>query len=185
MQDEAAQLVSLFMAPLPGEKIMDACAGLGGKTGHIAQIMENKGRIIAVDKDRGKLGMLRSEMMHLGISIVTTRSMDLAQPPEPGKGTPGFDRILLDAPCSGIGVMRRNPDIKWHRSEKELEKNKTRQLRLLENLAHAVKPDGFLVYAVCSAEPEENEEVIHTFLKNHTNFIIDSIHLWVKIANPR
>ena len=68
--------------------------------------------------------------------------------------------------------MRRNPDIKWHRSEKELAKNKTRQLRLLENLAHAVKPDGFLVYAVCSPEPEENEEVIHQFLKKHGDFVI-------------
>jgi 16S rRNA (cytosine967-C5)-methyltransferase len=171
VQDEAAQLVSLLLDPRPGETVLDACAGLGGKTGHIAQLMKNKGAVVALDIDGGKLSQLEAEMQRLGISIVSTLCRDLERrlaqvPPE------GFDRILLDAPCSGLGVMRRNPDIKWHRSEKELAKNKTRQLRLLENLAHAVKPDGFLVYAVCSPEPEENEEVIHQFLKKHGDFVI-------------
>jgi len=171
VQDEAAQLVSLLLDPRPGETVLDACAGLGGKTGHIAQLMKNKGAVVALDIDKGKLSQLEAEMQRLGISIVSTRCLDLEHglPQLPVKG---FDRILCDAPCSGLGVMRRNPDIKWHRSEKELTKNKTRQLRLLENLAHAVKPDGFLVYAVCSPEPEENEEVIDQFLKRHDEFVI-------------
>jgi 16S rRNA (cytosine967-C5)-methyltransferase len=133
--------------------------------------MKNKGAVIALDIDGGKLSRLEAEMQRLGISIVSTLCLDLEHglPQVPANG---FDRILLDAPCSGLGVMRRNPDIKWHRSEKELAKNKTRQLRLLKNLAHAVKPEGFLVYAVCSPEPEENEEVIHQFLKKHGDFVI-------------
>ncbi len=171
VQDEAAQLVSLLLDPRPGETVLDACAGLGGKTGHIAQLMKNKGAVIALDIDGGKLSQLEAEMHRLGISIVSTLCLDLEHglPQLPAKG---FDRVLLDAPCSGLGVMRRNPDIKWHRSEKELAKNKTRQLRLLENLAHAVKPEGFLAYAVCSPEPEENEEVIHQFLEKHGDFVI-------------
>jgi 16S rRNA (cytosine967-C5)-methyltransferase len=171
VQDEAAQLVSLLLDPRPGETVLDACAGLGGKTGHIAQLMKNKGAVVALDIDGGKLSQLEAEMQRLDISIVSTRCLDLEHglPQVPPKG---FDRILLDAPCSGLGVMRRNPDIKWHRSEKELAKNKARQLRLLENLVHAVKPDGFLVYAVCSPEPEENEEVIDQFLKKHGDFVI-------------
>ena len=171
VQDEAAQLVSLLLDPKPGETILDVCAGRGGKTGHIAQLMKNKGAVVALDIDGGKLSQLEAAMQRLGISIVSTLCLDLERglPRAPAKG---FDRILLDAPCSGLGVMRRNPDIKWHRSEKELMKHKTRQLRLMENLAHAVKPDGFLVYAVCSPEPEENEEVIDQFLKKHADFAI-------------
>ena len=171
VQDEAAQLVSLLLDPRPGETVLDACAGLGGKTGHIAQLMKNKGAVIALDIDGEKLSQLEAAMQRLGVSIVSTLCLDLERglPQAPAKG---YDRILLDAPCSGLGVMRRNPDIKWHRSEKELAKNKTRQLRLMGNLAHAVKEDGFLVYAVCSPEPEENEEVIEQFLKRHPDFVI-------------
>ena len=173
VQDEAAQLVSLFLAPLPGERFMDACAGLGGKTGHIAQLMENKGRIIAVDKDRAKLGMLRSEMMHLGISTVTTRSMDLALPPEPGKGAPGFDRILLDAPCSGLGVLRRNPDAKWSAAKKNLAPFQERQIDMMTHLAPFLKVNGTLLFTVCSMEPEENEEAVAAFLQKHPDFIVE------------
>ncbi len=172
VQDEAAQLVSLLLDPRPGEFVLDACAGLGGKTGHIAQLMNNKGAVVALDMNAQKLWQLEAEMQRLGISIVSTLCLDLEHG-VPQRPRQGFDRILLDAPCSGLGVMRRNPDIKWHRSEKKLARYKTRQVRLLENLAHAVKADGYLMYAVCSPEPEENEEVIHQFLKNHGEFVID------------
>lgn len=172
VQDEAAQLVSLLLDPQPGEKIMDACAGLGGKTGHIAQLMYNEGLIVALEKDKAKLSQLNAEMNRLGISIASPLRHDLEHS-LPQNQPMGFDRILLDAPCSGLGVIRRNPDIKWQKSKKDLAKNRTRQLRMLENLSPAIRPGGFLVYAVCSMEPEENEEVIHTFLKNHTNFVID------------
>jgi len=172
VQDEAAQLISLFLAPRPGERIMDACAGLGGKTGHIAQLIGNNGKIIAVDKNRQKLSQLRSEMMHLGISTVTTRSLDLNDPPDAGNHA-GFDRILLDAPCSGLGVLRRNPDAKWAAAKKNLEAFKERQSNFLTHLAPRLKVNGTLLYAVCSMEPEENAAVVEAFLKTHSGYIVD------------
>ena len=172
VQDEAAQLVSLLLNPQPGETILDACAGLGGKTGHIAQLMKNSGRLVAMDKDEKKLLRLESDMHRLGVSIVTSRIHDLSTPLNPehvGK----FDRILLDAPCSGLGVLRRNPDIKWRALRKNLAYYHKTQALFLDNLAHLVKPSGVLVYAVCSTEPEENESVIKGFLNKHTQFAIE------------
>lgn len=172
VQDEAAQLVTRMLNPRPGECILDACAGLGGKTGHIAQSMENQGKILAMDSGREKLDRLKTEMERLGVSIVTGCEYDLNTKPEPEKFTV-FDRVLLDAPCSGLGVIRRNPDTKWAVSEKDLARYKKRQICFLEHLAGLVKPDGLLVYAVCSTEPEENEAVVSAFLKKHTEFKIE------------
>ena len=172
VQDEAAQLVTLLMNPQPGETILDACAGLGGKTGHIAQLMKNHGRIIAMDVNRKKLTLLRSEMMHLGVTLVTTNSHDLNQPVEL-RSSRMFDRILLDAPCSGLGVLRRNPDAKWAAFKHNLDYYQSRQLTFLDRLAPLVKPNGILIYTVCSIEPEENETVVDNFLKAHPSFVID------------
>jgi 16S rRNA (cytosine967-C5)-methyltransferase len=172
VQDEAAQLVSLLLNPQPEESVLDACAGLGGKTAHIAQLMQNKGSIAAMDKDEKKLQQLDTDMQRLGISIVRAYGHDLDSPldtKQPGD----FDRILLDAPCSGLGVLRRNPDIKWKSREAGLKRHADIQKRFLENLAPLVKPNGVLVYAVCSIEPEENEAVIDAFLKKHPKFVID------------
>lgn len=173
VQDEAAQLISLLLDPQPGETVLDACAGLGGKTGHIAQLMENKGTLIALDLDADKLKRLESEMQRLAVAIVATRACDLEASPvqlEPNT----FDRVLLDAPCSGLGVMRRHPDIKWRANRKNLAPFQRRQLKLLQNVCRLVKPGGILVYAVCSPEPEENEGVINAFLKKNTEFDIDN-----------
>jgi len=171
VQDEAAQLVTLLLNPQPGDTVLDACAGLGGKTGHIAQLMNNEGLVVALDVSESKLSRLNTEMRRLGTSIVSTFNHDLEQK-LPQDILPAFDRILLDAPCSGLGVMRRNPDIKWRFSKRNLAKYKTRQLRLLENLGPLLKPSGILVYAVCSPEPEENEAVVNEFLKNHDELVI-------------
>jgi len=171
VQDEAAQLVSLLLDPQPGDTVLDACAGLGGKTGHIAQLMKNEGVLVALDVGENKLSRLKAEMQRLGISILSTLNHNLERE-FPRDQLPGFDRILLDAPCSGLGVMRRNPDIKWRSSKRNLTKFKIRQILLLENLCRLVKPSGILVYAVCSPEPEENEEVVNEFLKNHDDFVI-------------
>ena len=111
-------------------------------------------------------------MQRLGISIVHPYDHDLNSPLDP-KQQGDFDRILLDAPCSGLGVLRRNPDIKWKSSEADLKRHAGVQKRFLENLAPLVKPNGVLVYAVCSIEPEENEAVIDAFLKKHPEFVID------------
>lgn len=172
VQDEAAQLVTLLLNPQPGETILDACAGLGGKTGHIAQLMKNSGRLVAMDKDENKLLQLESEMYRLGVSIVTTRIHDLSISLDRelfGK----FDRILLDAPCSGLGVLRRNPDIKWRALRQNPANYQKKQAMFVDNLANLVKPSGTLVYAVCSTEPEENESVIKGFLNKHANFAIE------------
>jgi 16S rRNA (cytosine967-C5)-methyltransferase len=172
VQDEAAQLVSLLLDPQPGESVLDACAGLGGKTAHLAQLMKNKGNIAAMDKDEKKLQQLGHEMQRLGISIVRPTCHDLNL--TPGTKLRGeFDRILLDAPCSGLGVVRRNPDIKWKSDEADLKRHARVQKRFLENLVQMIKPYGILVYAVCSVEPEENEAVVDTFLKKHPEFVID------------
>jgi 16S rRNA (cytosine967-C5)-methyltransferase len=172
VQDEAAQLVTLLLNPQPGETILDACSGLGGKTGHIAQIMKNSGKLVAMDKDEHKLLRLGSEMHRLGVSIVTTYLHDLNNP-LPRNDLGNFDRILLDAPCSGLGVLRRNPDTKWRPSRQHPEYWQKRQSLFLDNLAHLVKPSGVLVYAVCSMEPEENEAVIKDFLNKHDQFAIE------------
>ena len=172
VQDEAAQLVSLLLNPQAGERVMDACAGFGGKTGHIAQLMKNKGSILALDILEEKLLKLESEMTRLGITIVKSICRNLQKPNLRQQLKP-FDRILLDAPCSGLGVMRRNPDIKWHASQKNLTKFQVKQLALLDNLSSLVKHSGILVYAVCSPEREETEDVVNEFLKNHAEFAID------------
>lgn len=173
VQDEAAQLVTLILNPQPDETVLDACAGLGGKTGHIAQIMENRGRLFAMDKDEKKLKQLESEMHRLGISIVSTCIYDLNNPSNL-KRFGKFDRILLDAPCSGLGVLRRNPDAKWITSKQNLAYYHKRQALFLDNLADLVKPSGVLVYAVCSTEPEENESVVNGFLNKHPEFAMEN-----------
>lgn len=172
VQDEAAQLVALLLNPKPGETVLDACAGLGGKTAHIAQLMQNKGNIVALDKDEKKLQQLGFEMQRLSISIVQARCYDLNSSLN-NKQVGLFDRVLLDAPCSGLGVLRRNPDIKWNSAEADLRRHANIQKRLLVSLAKILKPKGILVYSVCSIEPEENEAVINAFLKNHPEFVID------------
>ncbi len=172
VQDEAAQLVSLMLAPRPGETVLDACAGLGTKTGHIAQLMNNCGRILAMDLSGEKLQRLQDEMKRLGIGIVSTLVHDL-QTPVRKRPAPEFDRVLLDAPCSGLGVLRRNPDTKWSVLPRHLGRLQARQKLFLANVAPLVRPGGgTLVYAVCSQEPEETESVITDFLNHHQDFAI-------------
>lgn len=172
VQDEAAQLVTEFLGPKPGERILDACAGLGGKTGHIAQLMENKGTVTALDIERRKLASLDTEARRLGLHIIQTKAIDLMKTSIKDFDT-YFDRVLLDAPCSGLGVLRRNPDTKWKRSKNDVERLGAKQKKMLNAAANLVKPGGILVYAVCSCEKEENENVINSFLNKRKDFSID------------
>jgi 16S rRNA (cytosine967-C5)-methyltransferase len=174
VQDEAAQITGHIFSPRPGETVLDACAGLGGKTGHIAQLMNNQGALVAMDRDRRKLARLESEMIRLGVSIVTTSCHDLSSPPA-GVVPAAFDRILLDAPCSGLGVLRRNPDAKWRVTLKDIKRLQRVQYDLLGTLSPSLKPSGTLLYVVCSTEPEENESVVSKFLENHPGFQADPI----------
>jgi 16S rRNA (cytosine967-C5)-methyltransferase len=169
VQDEAAQLVSLLLAPRPGETVLDACAGRGGKTGHLAQLMANQGGLKAMDQSAVRLQQLREEMRRLGVSNVSVLEGDLGQPASPDLQE-RFDRVLLDAPCSGLGTLQRNPDIKWASGKQGLQRYHTMQFRLLERAAERVKPGGVLVYAVCSPEPEESIEVVKAFLAQTPEF---------------
>jgi len=173
VQDGAAQLISLLLDPRPGETVLDACAGLGGKTTHLAQRMENRGRVVALDHVAAKLARLEKEARRMGLAIIETRRTDLNRPIDPAD-LPRFDRILLDAPCSGLGVLRRNPDAKWSSLKKDIAGFTRRQARFLERLAPLIKKQGTLVFAVCSMEPEENESVVKQFLKKHPNFAISA-----------
>jgi 16S rRNA (cytosine967-C5)-methyltransferase len=175
VQDEAAQLVTLLLNPKPGETVLDACAGLGGKTAHMAQVMQNNGRIMALDHSQSKLNRLEKEMKRLGASIVNPIHHDLNAPLSPGQ-TGMFDGILLDAPCSGLGVVRRNPDIKWRASKEKILGCQQKQLLFLHHLAPLVKPGGRMVYTVCSIEPEENEHVVKAFLQQQPGFGLERHH---------
>lgn len=172
IQDEAAQLVSHILDPRPHENILDGCAGLGGKTCHMAQLMENTGSILAVDSQTHKLESLGKEAQRLGLTNIQTRQIDLLDTDI--REFPGyFDRVLVDAPCSGLGVIRRNPDTKWKRNFQDLLRLSALQKKILASAANLVKPGGILVYAVCSCEPEENEQVIQAFLKKRTDYSLD------------
>lgn len=173
VQDEAAQIISHYLNPQPGMHIWDACAGLGTKTGHIAQLISDQGHILASDLNWEKLNQLSREMQRLGVSCVTTRTLDL-QSPEPVNDLPLFDRILIDAPCSGLGVLQKNPDGKWRSTLADIDICAKRQLTILENAVKRLQSEGILVYAVCSVEPEENEWVVRSFLQKHREFVIYS-----------
>lgn len=174
VQDEAAQLITLLAGPQPGERVLDACAAPGGKTTHMAQLMRDKGEIVAVDNDDGRLKRLEENVSNLGLKCIKVVKGDVCNLTDTGRSL--FDRILLDAPCSAIGVIRRNPDIKYRHSRKDMRKFKLGQTDMLRSVSQLVRPGGFLVYSVCSTEPEEGEEVVKEFLKDSRDFyIIDAV----------
>jgi len=171
VQDEAAQIVSLLLSPRPGETVLDACAGRGGKTAHLAALMRNRGAITAVDRSEARLAQLGAEMQRLGVETVAAVAADLLDAHAPLPKT--FDRVLLDAPCSGLGTLRRNPDIKWAAEKRDLARYHRLQCELLERAAGLTRPGGALVYAVCSPEPEETVDVIRGFLAGRQHFRVD------------
>jgi 16S rRNA (cytosine967-C5)-methyltransferase len=174
VQDEAAQLVSLMLDPKPHHTVLDACAGLGGKTLHMAQIMGGQGRITAMDTDPGKLDLLTAETHRLGAGDIQCLALDLMKADQTDFPQ-YFDRVLVDAPCTGLGVLRRNPDSKWKRSFQDIGRMAGQQKKLLNAAANRVKPGGILLYAVCSGEPEENEQVVAAFLKKRKDYILEPV----------
>ena len=161
VQDEAAILVGHALGPQPGETVADVCAAPGTKTTHLAALMANRGRIIAADPHPGRLGLLREACVRLGATVVEPRLAD-ARALADALG-PTCDRVLVDAPCSNLGVLRRNPDGKWRRRPGDFATLVPAQARILEAAAGLVRPGGVLVYATCSLEPEENEAVLAGF----------------------
>lgn len=168
IQDESSMLISHLFSPQPDELIADLCAAPGGKTTHLAQLMKNTGQIYALDEYPHKTTLIQENADRLGISIIQTYTADsrLWNPKIL------FDGILLDAPCTGTGVLRRRPDIRWHRQPKDVEELATLQGELLDHAASLLKPGGRLVYSTCSLESEENEEQISRFISMHPDFVI-------------
>ena len=173
VQDEAAQLVSYIVAPLPGERVLDVCAAPGGKTTHLADMMKDQGEIVAVDISAGRLGIVEANCRRLGISLVKTMRHDAAQPLPFPAGS--FDRVLVDAPCTGLGTWRRNPDGKWRVAEADISRLQHVQQAILSQAAPLVRPGGVLVYATCTMTPEENEGVIAPFLSAHDDFYHEGV----------
>jgi 16S rRNA (cytosine967-C5)-methyltransferase len=171
VQDEASQLVSYILGPHAGERVLDICAAPGGKTSHLAQLMENQGEILAADISQVKLSLLLDNCRRLGISIVKTQIFDATSPlPIPPET---FDRVLVDAPCTGLGTLRRNPDGKWRVKEADITRLQKIQRNILIQAAPMVKSGGVLVYGTCTLTTEENEEVIEPFLSEHKEFRLE------------
>jgi 16S rRNA (cytosine967-C5)-methyltransferase len=167
-QDEGSMLVALLVAPRPGDTVIDTCAAPGGKTTHLAALMENRGRIIACDIRPAKLAAVAKHCARLGVAIVDTRTLDAARV---GTEFPAqADRVLVDAPCSGLGVLRRRPEIRWRLSAEHLASLGAEQQRLLSGASGAVRRGGALVYSVCTGEPEEGQAVVEAFLDRHREF---------------
>ncbi|MEM8722595.1 MAG: 16S rRNA (cytosine(967)-C(5))-methyltransferase [Cyanobacteria bacterium P01_G01_bin.39] len=171
IQDSSAQLVTHLLDPQPGETIIDACAAPGGKTTHIAELMSDRGRIIACDRVAKRLNKVRENAARLqlnSIEIVPGDSREQSQFFEIA------DRVLLDAPCSGLGTLHKRPDIRWRQTPQAIGELFQLQRELLEKSALWVKPNGVLVYATCTLNISENEKVIQSFLENNSNWSIQS-----------
>lgn len=167
-QDESSMLVAEKLDPKHGETIMDVCAAPGGKTTAIAERMNNTGRIIASDIYRRKLDLIDKEARRLGITNIETRSWDATR--VDSAMVQKADRVLVDAPCSGLGVVRRKPEIKYKEYSMDMELLPKKQLAILSASSSYVKPGGVLVYSTCTINPKENEHVVNTFLKKNPSF---------------
>jgi 16S rRNA (cytosine967-C5)-methyltransferase len=169
VQDEAAQLVTLMLAPAEGENVLDACAAPGGKATHLAELMGDRGAVVALEIDGQRIGRLRENIGRLGHAAISVVRGDAAT----YRGRP-FDKVLIDAPCSGLGVLRRHPDGRWNKTEQSVHGRVAIQAAILRNCASLLVVGGAVVYATCTTEPEENEHVISSFLAERGDtFVLD------------
>ena len=168
VQDTGSQMIAPFVEAKPGMRVIDACAGTGGKTLHLAALMQNKGRIIAMDTAVWKLDALKQRALRAGVSIIETKPIETTKAIKRLAGT--ADRVLIDAPCSGLGVLRRNPDAKWRMTAAKIQKLIGEQKEILNSYNRMVKPGGMLIYATCSILPSENRLQVDNFLATHPEF---------------
>ncbi len=166
-QDEASQLVAELVGARPGDRVLDACAAPGGKAAAIAGAMGGRGMLVAADLRPARIRLLRHTLAGVGADAAGVVRLDLRRGVPFG---PVFDRVLVDAPCSGLGVLRRDPEIRWRRVPDDLPRFAAAQVAMAGQAAGAVRPGGVLVYATCSSEPEENEDVVAAFLHAHPDF---------------
>lgn len=170
IQDEGSQLVAFALAPKPGERVVDFCAGAGGKTLALSILMQNKGKIVACDVLENRLKRSAERFRRAGLHNIETKPLKSERDPWVKHHKEKFDRVLVDAPCSGTGTWRRNPDSRWRALGPGLDALLPLQAGILDSACRLVRPGGRLVYATCSLLPEENEKQIERFLDNHTDF---------------
>ncbi|USG67658.1 16S rRNA (cytosine(967)-C(5))-methyltransferase RsmB [Brevibacillus ruminantium] len=171
IQDESSMLVAPALAVEPGMKVLDACAAPGGKTTHIAALMQNRGKLIASDVHPHKRDLIAQNARRLGTTIIEPIVSDALHLGEKNLGQ--FDRILLDAPCTGFGVIRRKPDLKWNKTPEDVKAIAELQYELLQSVSELLQPGGLLVYSTCTIEREENEKIVERFVREHPEFELD------------
>ena len=177
IQDESSMLPARVLGPRPGEKVLDMCAAPGGKTTHMASLMENRGEIIACDLYPHKLKLIQENAKRLALTIIQPVLQDgtVFRPEWENQ----FDRVLVDAPCSGLGVLRRRAEARWMKTKESLAWFPPLQKSILEHAASYVKPGGFLLYSTCTMEPDENQRRVRSFLKEHPQW------KWAGFSHPR
>jgi 16S rRNA (cytosine967-C5)-methyltransferase len=169
VQDESAGLAVQLLDPKPGDRVIDMCSAPGGKTTFIGELMKNIGEIVAIDRYETRLNLVKNSCQRLGIANTHFIAADATT-----VQTAPAERVLVDAPCSGLGVLSKKPDAKWKREPEDLVKLVEIQRGILENSAKHVKPGGILVYSTCTTEPEENFALVKSFLEMHSEFEIEN-----------
>ncbi|HHW02934.1 MAG TPA: 16S rRNA (cytosine(967)-C(5))-methyltransferase RsmB [Thermoanaerobacterales bacterium] len=172
-QDESSMIASRALGAQSGDMVLDVAAAPGGKTTHIAQIMKNIGSITAWDVHPHRVELIKQTCKRLGVSIVDAQARDSRVLDEAQKNR--YDKVLVDAPCSGMGVIRRKPDIKWSKKPTDIKSLTVEQQRILRTCSQYVKLNGILIYSTCSIEPEENQQIVKTFLEDNDKFVYDDM----------
>lgn len=172
VQDESSMLVAPALAPKKGERILDVCAAPGGKTTHIAALMENKGEVIAGDIHEHRLGLIEANAKKLGLSIIKPMKLDATK--LPSQWNDSFNKVLVDAPCSGLGVLNRRADSRLRKHRYQIAELVGIQEKILEEAARVLKVGGTMIYSTCTMTKEENEKQVMRFLENHPNFTLDT-----------
>jgi len=169
IQDESTGIPIILLDPKPNERVLDLCAAPGGKTAYIAAKMENKGEIVALDKYESRIKVLQKNLARLKVSNVNFIETDALE----FESEELFDKVLLDAPCSGLGTLTKKPDLKWKRELMDIKKLSELQYKLLTKGASLLKPGGYLVYSTCTIEPEENNDIVNKFLSENNGFVLE------------
>jgi 16S rRNA (cytosine967-C5)-methyltransferase len=172
VQGEASQLVSYLLSPQNGERILDACAAPGGKATHIAELMADTGELVATDSAARGVQRIGENTVRLELTCIRAARADVADRLADPLSEP-YDRILIDAPCSGLGTLRSHPEIKWQRTATDIERLSALQRKILRRVASYLKPGGILVYSTCTLAKDENENVIEDFLEQHDEFALE------------
>jgi 16S rRNA (cytosine967-C5)-methyltransferase len=171
VQGEASQLVAYLLSPESGDRVLDACAAPGGKSTHLAELTGDTGHVLATDRSARGIRKIQESAIRLGLQSIEVQCRDMAQEPPPSDRP--FDRILVDAPCSGLGTLRAHPEIKWRRNESDIARLSRLQSELLNRVADSLKTGGVLVYSTCTLSRAENADVVEDFLKSHRQFELE------------